>query len=161
LRYPIIFSLEAPPAAACLPSWGWGCQSRWPCDCHLATCAAVVGRGSSQLQQGTGSALISAANPRLVGACERQARGFWGARCAAWPVVKAPPCSESPLMPDATCTSLENACCLHGFEGAKMEQGQGECRIMAHIGCRCPPHQQDLFLERVRGFKAQGPRGAG
>jgi hypothetical protein len=33
-----------------------------------------------------------AQTPRLVGACERQARVFLGgARCAAWPVVKAPP----------------------------------------------------------------------
>jgi hypothetical protein len=54
----------------------------------------------------------------------------------------------------ATCTSLENACCLHAFEDAEMEQGKDECRIMVQIGCRCPPHQQDLFLERVRGFKA-------
>jgi hypothetical protein len=26
---------------------------------------------------------------------------------------------------------------------------------MVQIGCRCPPHQQDLFLEHARGFKAQ------
>ena len=55
----------------------------------------------------------------------------------------------------ATCTSLENACCLHGFEDAEMEQGQDELRIMVQIGCRCPMHLQDLFLENVRGFKAQ------
>jgi hypothetical protein len=54
----------------------------------------------------------------------------------------------------ATCTSLENACCLHGFEDADMVQGQGEWRIMVQIGCRCPMHQQDLFLDHVRGFKA-------
>jgi hypothetical protein len=35
---------------------------------------------------------LSKKNPtRLVGACERQARVFGGARCAAWPVLKAPP----------------------------------------------------------------------
>jgi hypothetical protein len=68
----------------------------------------------------------------------------------------------SPLPSDgaaaiATCTSFENACCLHlhDFEDAKMEQGQGEWRIMVQIGCRCPPHQQDLFLELVRGFGAR------
>jgi hypothetical protein len=44
---------------------------------------------------------------------------------------------------------------LHGFEDADMVQGQDELRIMVQIGCRCPPHQQDLFLEHVRGFKAQ------
>ena len=60
----------------------------------------------------------------------------------------------------ATCTSLENACCVHGFEDADMEQGQDELRIMVQIGCRCPMHLQDIFLEHVRGFKAQA-RGAG
>jgi hypothetical protein len=39
-------------------------------------------------------------------------------------------------------------------EDADMVQGQDELRIMVQIGCRCPPHQQDLFLEHVRGFKA-------
>jgi hypothetical protein len=34
-------------------------------------------------------------------------------------------------------------------------QGQLELRIMVQIGCRCPMHLQDLFLEHVRGFKAQ------
>ena len=55
----------------------------------------------------------------------------------------------------ATCTSLENACCLHGFEDADMVQGQDELRIIAQIGCCCPTHLQDIFLEHVRGFKAQ------
>jgi hypothetical protein len=59
----------------------------------------------------------------------------------------------------ATCTSLENACCLHGFEGADMVQGKGEYRIMVQLGCRCPPHQQDLFLEHVRGFGRCRPSG--
>jgi hypothetical protein len=54
----------------------------------------------------------------------------------------------------ATCTALENACCLHAFEDAEMKQGQGEWRLMVQIGCRCPPDKQDLFLELVRGFKA-------
>jgi hypothetical protein len=44
---------------------------------------------------------------------------------------------------------------LHGFEDADMVQGQLELRIMAQIGCRCPTHLQDIFLEHVRGFKAQ------
>jgi hypothetical protein len=45
---------------------------------------------------------------------------------------------------------------LHGFEDAKMEQGQGEWRItMVQIGCRCPPEQQELFLKLGRGFKAR------
>jgi hypothetical protein len=45
---------------------------------------------------------------------------------------------------------------LHGFEDADMVQGQDELRIMVQIGCRCPMHLQDLFLEHVRrGFKAQ------
>jgi hypothetical protein len=34
-------------------------------------------------------------------------------------------------------------------------QGQDELRIMVQIGCRCLMHLQDLFLENVRGFKAQ------
>jgi hypothetical protein len=44
---------------------------------------------------------------------------------------------------------------LHAFEDDEMEQGQGEWRLMVQIGCWCPPHQQDLFLELVRGFKAR------
>ena len=36
-----------------------------------------------------------------------------------------------------------------------MEKGQGEWRIMLQVGCRCPMHLQDIFLEHVRGFKAQ------
>jgi hypothetical protein len=40
---------------------------------------------------GSRAAGREAQTPRLVGACEKQARGFLGARCAAWPVVKAPP----------------------------------------------------------------------
>jgi hypothetical protein len=55
----------------------------------------------------------------------------------------------------ATCTSVENSCCLHSFEDAEMEKGQGEWRIMLQIGCRCPMDLQDIFLEHVRGFKAQ------
>jgi hypothetical protein len=55
----------------------------------------------------------------------------------------------------ATCTSLENACCLHAFADAKMEKGQAEWRIMVQIGCRCPLDKQDAFLELVRGFGAR------
>ena len=44
---------------------------------------------------------------------------------------------------------------MHGFEDAEMEQGRGEWRIMVQIGCRCPMDLQDIFLEHVRGFKAQ------
>jgi hypothetical protein len=54
----------------------------------------------------------------------------------------------------ATCTAVENACGLHAFEDADMVKDQGEWWIMVQIGCRCPPHQQDLFLELVRGFGA-------
>jgi hypothetical protein len=45
----------------------------------------------------------------------------------------------------ATCTSLENAWCLHGFEDAKVVK----------IGCRCPLDKQDALLDRVRGFGAR------
>jgi hypothetical protein len=41
----------------------------------------------------------------------------------------------------ATCTALENACCLHAFADVKMEKGapaQPEWRIVVQIGCRCP-----------------------
>jgi hypothetical protein len=55
----------------------------------------------------------------------------------------------------ATCTALENACCLHAFADAKMEKGQTEWRVMVQIGCRCPLGKQDAFLERVRGFEAR------
>ena len=55
----------------------------------------------------------------------------------------------------ATCTALENACCMHAFEDAKMEKGQTEWRIMVQIGCRCPLGKQDAFLELVRGFGAR------
>jgi hypothetical protein len=57
----------------------------------------------------------------------------------------------------ATCTALENACCLHAFEDAKITKGQGEWWLMVQIGCRCcpPQHKQDLFLELVRGFGAR------
>jgi hypothetical protein len=34
----------------------------------------------------------------------------------------------------ATCTSLENACCLHSFEDADVVQGRDELRIMVQIG---------------------------
>jgi hypothetical protein len=56
----------------------------------------------------------------------------------------------------ATCTSPENACCLHGFEGATMVQGKGEHRIMVQIGCRCPMHTYRIYSSPtyVRGFKA-------
>ena len=55
----------------------------------------------------------------------------------------------------ATCTALENACCMHAFEDAKMEKDQTEWRIMVQIGCRCPLGKQDAFLELVRGFGAR------
>jgi hypothetical protein len=51
----------------------------------------------------------------------------------------------------ATCTALENACCMHTFADAKMEKDQTEWRIMVQVGCRCPLGKQDAFLERVRG----------
>jgi hypothetical protein len=44
---------------------------------------------------------------------------------------------------------------LHAFEGAKMEKGQGEWRILVQIGCRCPLGKQDAFLELVRGLGAR------
>jgi hypothetical protein len=46
---------------------------------------------------------------------------------------------------------------LHSFEDADMVQGQGEYRIMVQVGCRCPMHLQDLFLDHVRrrGFGAR------
>jgi hypothetical protein len=54
----------------------------------------------------------------------------------------------------ATCTALEqDACCLFAFEDAEMKQGQGEWRLMVQIGCRCPPHKQDLFLQHVHGAR--------
>jgi hypothetical protein len=53
------------------------------------------------------------------------------------------------------CTALENACCLHAFEDAEMEKGQGEWRLMVQIGCKCPPNKQDAFLKHVRGFGAR------
>jgi hypothetical protein len=55
----------------------------------------------------------------------------------------------------ATCTALENACCMHAFADANMEKGQTEWRTMVQIGCRCPLGKQDAFLERVRGFEAR------
>jgi hypothetical protein len=55
----------------------------------------------------------------------------------------------------AMCTALENACCLHGFEDTEMEKGQGEWRLMAQIGCKCPPNKQDAFLQHVRGLEAR------
>jgi hypothetical protein len=60
-----------------------------------------------------------------------------------------------------TCTALENACCLHAFEDAEMEQGQGEWRLMVQIDCKCPPlpKQGAPFLKLVRGFGAR-ERGA-
>jgi hypothetical protein len=56
----------------------------------------------------------------------------------------------------ATCSALENACCMHAFEDAKMEKDQTEWRIMVQIGCRCPLGKQDAFLDLVRGFGASG-----
>ena len=55
----------------------------------------------------------------------------------------------------ATCTALENACCMHAFENGSMEEGQTEWRVMVQIGCRCPQGKQDAFLEFVRGFGAR------
>jgi hypothetical protein len=55
----------------------------------------------------------------------------------------------------ATCTALENACCMHAFENGSMEKGQGEWRVLVQIGCRCPLGKQDAFLELVRGFGAR------
>jgi hypothetical protein len=55
--------------------------------------AGVLGAGTAATwvaSTGSRAAGREAQTPRLVGACERQACGFWGARCAAWPVVKAP-----------------------------------------------------------------------
>jgi hypothetical protein len=48
--------------------------------------AGVLGTAATWVAStGSGAAGEEARTPRLVGACERQARGFWGARCAAWP----------------------------------------------------------------------------
>jgi hypothetical protein len=54
----------------------------------------------------------------------------------------------------ATCTALENACCLCAFEDAEMEKGQGEWQLMVQIGCQCPLDKQGAFLKPVRGFGA-------
>jgi hypothetical protein len=51
--------------------------------------AGVLGTAATWVAStGSRAAGTEAQTPRLVGACEGQARGFWGARCAAWPVVK-------------------------------------------------------------------------
>jgi hypothetical protein len=60
----------------------------------------------------------------------------------------------------ATCTSLENACCLHGFEGADMVQGKGEYRIMVHTAWLPVPPAPAGFIPRARA-RVRGPRGAG
>jgi hypothetical protein len=54
----------------------------------------------------------------------------------------------------ATCTALENACCLCAFEDAEMEKGHGEWQLMVQIGCQCPLDKQGAFLKPVRGFGA-------
>jgi hypothetical protein len=51
--------------------------------------AGVLGTAATWVAStGSRAAGEEARTPGLVGACERQARGFLGARCAAWPVVK-------------------------------------------------------------------------
>ena len=55
----------------------------------------------------------------------------------------------------ATCTALENACCMHAFADAKMEKDQTDWRVMVQIGCRCPQGKQDAFLELVREFEGR------
>jgi hypothetical protein len=61
--------------------------------------AGVLGTAATWVAStGSRAAGREAQTPRLVGACERQARGFGGgARCAAWPVVKAPPQKKNAL----------------------------------------------------------------
>jgi hypothetical protein len=51
----------------------------------------VLRRRRGSRRQRCRAAGREAHTPRLVGACERQAHGIWEARCAAWPVAKAPP----------------------------------------------------------------------
>jgi hypothetical protein len=50
----------------------------------LGTAATLVASAGSRAAGG------EAQTPRSAGACERQARGFLGARCAASPPVKYP-----------------------------------------------------------------------
>jgi hypothetical protein len=58
-----------------------GTAATWVASTWVAS-AWVASTGSRAAGEG-------AQTPRLVGACERQARGFLGARCAAWLAVKA------------------------------------------------------------------------
>jgi hypothetical protein len=43
---------------------------------------------------------------RLRAVCEGQARGFWGARCAAWPVVNPPPKKEKVILVQPKCVLM-------------------------------------------------------
>jgi hypothetical protein len=54
--------------------------------------AGVLGAAATWVAStGSRAAGREAQTPRLVGACERQVRVLGGARCAAWPIAKAPP----------------------------------------------------------------------
>jgi hypothetical protein len=49
--------------------------------------AGVLGTAATRVAStGSRAAGREAQTPRLVGACERQARGFLGARCSFWPI---------------------------------------------------------------------------
>jgi hypothetical protein len=52
--------------------------------------AGVLGTAATWVAStGSRAAGREAQTPRLVGACEKQARVLGGGRCAAWPVAKA------------------------------------------------------------------------
>jgi len=103
---------------------------------------------------GVGQWRITLLNPSYLGkeACTATANGDRAASEFESNTYQLPSNGDVAI---ATCTSVENSCCLHSFEDAEMEKGQGEWRIMLQIGCRCPMHLQDIFLQHVRGFKAQ------
>ena len=45
---------------------------------------------------------------------------------------------------------------MHGFEDADMVKGQGEWRVMARVGCRCPQWGREALLAALRLVVSRG-----
>ena len=130
-----------------------GCAT-YPHQDQLSTDSCVVLLAVHAGKGGTGQWRITLLDPSYLRKRAHTAKAD-GDRAGAGVASYFLPLPSDGVAAIATCTALENACCLHAFADAKMQKGQGEWRIMVQIGCRCPLGKQDAFLELVRGFGAR------
>jgi hypothetical protein len=113
-------------SASC--SLGWAALLTYPHQDQISTDSCIVLLALHAGTGGVGQWKTTISDPSYLGKKAHTASadvGRAGAEFSSY--TRAYPLPSGGAAAIATCTALENACCLHAFEDAEMEKGQGEC----------------------------------